>query len=401
MHEKRLKEIRDRLAAINARKLEIRGLLTDAAQQVDLGMLQTELVGLDTEARNLTGEQETIEQRQQIAAGINAGTIAGSPIQNPAEQRQTAFESMSREERLATPEYRSGFFKSLLGKPLTETEKRAYDSSTTAVIPTQTSDQLFQKMVKIAPLLNEITLLRVAGDVKFAVQGTRDYAAQHTENATITPAGDTMVYVSLGGYDFVKLIRISKTISTMSIPAFEGWLTDMLSQDIAVKIEDSIINGTGTSQPKGIEKSNTWAAGTNAVQYTHGGSPAYDDVVGLIALLPARYTGNAKFLCNNKFLYGQLAKIKDGNHRPILVQDFSNPIAQRILGFPILISDKVADGTMYFGDYKQMVGNLAQDVTVESNTSSGFTARAIDFLGSAIFDCGVALPDAFIKMSEA
>lgn len=384
----RLKEIRDR-------KAEIRGLLTDPKQKADLDALELEL-------RSLDDEEKDIERRQQIADDINLGITEGSPITKPvpaAEKRD--FASMSREELLAAPEYRSAFFKSLLGKPLNETEKRAYDSGTTAVIPTQTSDQLFQKMVKIAPMLNEITLLRVAGAVKFAIQGTRDDAAQHMENADITPAADTMAYVQLGSYDFVKLIRISKTISTMAIPAFEGWLTDMLAQDIAVKLEDAIINGTGSSQPKGIEKSNTWAAGTNLVEFTKGGSPTFDNVVDLISLLPARYSGNAKFLCNNKFLYGQLAKIKDDQHRPILVQDFSNPIAQRILGFPVLISDKVADKTLYFGDYKQMVGNLAQDVTVESSTESGFKARAIDFLGSAIFDCAAALPDAFNKMDES
>lgn len=383
-----------RLIEIRARKVEIRGLLTDNTKTVNLDELETEL-------RSLDAEEKELERRQQIADGINTGAITGNPINPPVPAvEKRAFENMPKEELLSTPEYRSGFFKSLLGRPLAEAEKRAYDSSTTAVIPTQTSDVLFQKMVKVAPMLDEITLLRVAGNIKFAVQGARDDATQHAENAAIAPAADTMVYVELGGYDFTKLIRISKTVSTMSIPAFEGWLTDMLSQDIAVKIEDASINGTGSSQPKGVEYANTWGI-TNSVQYTHGGSPAYDDVVNLISLLPARYNGNAKFLCNNKFLYGQLAKIKDDQKRPILVQDFSNPIAQRILGFPILISDKVADDTLYFGDYKQIVGNLAQDVTVESSTQSGFTARAIDFLGSAIFDCDIALPDAFAKLSEA
>jgi len=175
----------------------------------------------------------------------------------------------------------------------------------------------------------------------------------------------------------------------------------MLSSDIAVKIEDFTINGTGSSQPNGIEKAVTWTVGTNNVQFVHGSSPAYDDVVELISYLPARYTGNAKFLCNNKFLYGQLAKIKDSNKRPILVQDFSNPIAQRILGYPIMVSDKVPDNTLYFGDFKQMIGNLAQDVTVEMSTASGFLNRSVDFLGSALYDCDVALTDAFCKMSEA
>jgi HK97 family phage major capsid protein len=398
-----------RLAEIEARKVEIRAELEKKDPKTDLDKLETEL-------RSLNAEKAQIEKREQIIKGLNEGKLEGRQLPNPLDPKskeKREFENMPREDLLKTEEYRGAFFKSLLGKTMTDNEKRAfeaanssaekrsYDSSTTAVIPTATSDILFQKMVKVAPLINEITLLRVAGNVKFAVQGTRDDAALHTENAAITPAGDTLVYVELGGYDITKIIRISKTIQTMAISAFEGWLTDMLATDIAVKIEDFTINGTGSSQPNGVEKAVTWIVGTNNVQFTKGGSPIYDNVVDLISYLPARYTGNAKFLCNNKFLYGMLAKIKDDNKRPILVQDFSNPIAQRVLGFPVLISDKVADKTLYFGDFKQMVGNLAQDVTVEMSTASGFLNRSIDFLGSALYDCDVALTDAFCKLSEA
>ena len=34
----------------------------------------------------------------------------------------------------------------------------------------------------------------------------------------------------------------------------------MLAEAIARKVEDFFINGTGTSQPKGIDKANTWGA---------------------------------------------------------------------------------------------------------------------------------------------
>ena len=406
-----VRSINDQIDALNTDIAELRGLAKPAAPAAPIAAPDVP-VAPDADEQRSKEIQEAEQRRIAAAGGQTFNPLATYAVGNGVPQERS-LDGMSREDVLNTPEYRSAFLKTLLGRPMTENEKRAsemvtgnvekrsYDSGTTAVIPTQTSDVLFQKMIKIAPLINEITLLRVAGNVKFAVQGTRDAAALHTENAAITPAGDTLVYVELGGYDITKVIRISKTIQTMAISAFEGWLTDMLADDIAVKIEDYSINGTGSSQPNGIEHAVTWAAGTNAVEFTHGGSPTYDNVVDLISLLPARYSGNARFLCNNKFLYGQLAKIKDDSKRPILVQDFSNPIAQRVLGFPILISDKVADNTLYLGDFKQEIGNLAQDVTVEVSEASGFLNRSVDFLGSALFDCDVALTDAFCKLSEA
>lgn len=386
----RLQEIEKRLAEIKV-ELEKDGADIDA---------------LEREAQDLINERkailEKIEKRNKIISDITGG--AGSVINDFLPKPEERKKEFSKDTVLDTPEYRSAFLKKLLGKNLTEVEERAYTSasdSAGAVIPTQTANELFDKMTKIAPMLNEITLLRVAGNVKFAVQNARAAASSHTENADVTPASDSLAYVELAGYERIKVIRISKTVQTMSINAFEGWLTDMLAEDIAVALENDIINGTGSSAPKGIEKANIWAAGTNAIEYTNGGSPTYDNVMDMIALLPQRYHAGAKFLCNSKFLYGKLAKIKDDQKQPILVKDMVNGIQFRIMGFPVLLSDKVTDGVMYFGNYRKVVGNLAQDILVESSTQSGFLSNSVDFRGTVIFDCDIALADAFIKMYEA
>jgi len=385
----RLQEIEARLAAIKV-ELEKDGADIDA---------------LEKEVKKLTEERERlleqVEKRKKIIDDISngAGSVINDFLPKPEERKK----EFSKDTVLDTPEYRSAFLKRLLGKELTEVEQRAYSSaanSAGAVIPTQTANELFAKMTAIAPMLNEITLLRVAGNVRFAIQDTRGDAAGHNENADINPAGDKLKYVDLAGYERVKVIRISKTVQTMSINAFEGWLVDMLAEDIAVALENDIINGSGTSGPKGIESANTWTVNTNMIEYANTGL-TYDNVMDMIALLPQRYHAGAKFLCNSKFLYGKLAKIKDETKHPILVKDMANGIQFRIMGFPVLLSDKVADGVMYFGNYKKLVGNLAQDITVESSTQSGFLANAIDFRGSVIFDCDIALPDAFVKMKNA
>lgn len=387
----RLQEIEKRLAEI---KVELEN------DNADIDALEKEVKELTEERKAI---QEKIERRKEIMANIvsGEGTIITDFIPNKEERK---FENMTKEEILETPEYRSAFLKKLLGKPLTEAEERAYtsaDNSAGAVIPTLTASELFDKMVAIAPMIDEITLLRVAGNVKFAIENVRDAATKHTENAAVTPAGDSLAYVTLAGYEYIKVIRISKTVQTMSINAFENWLTDMLAEDIAVAIENDIINGDGVSGPKGVEYAATWVADENLIEYANGGSPSYDNVMDMIAALPLRYHSGAKFLCNSKFLYGKLAKIKDDQKQPILVKDMANGLQFRIMGFPVLLSDKVADGVMYFGNFKKIVGNLAQDVTVESSTQSGFLNNSIDFRGTAIFDCDIALPDAFIKMAEA
>ena len=104
---------------------------------------------------------------------------------------------LDKENILASKEYRSAFFKSLQRKELNEAEKRAMTSASNsagAAIPTQTANILVQKMFDVAPLLSEITLLRIAGNVTVATGLERDSAYQHTENANITASNEIYEY---------------------------------------------------------------------------------------------------------------------------------------------------------------------------------------------------------------
>lgn len=342
-------------------------------------------------------ELEAIETRKQNALNISAGTAKVFVKEERKVEQQVQFD---KETVRDTPEYRSAFIKKLQGKALTELEERAYITSDSgvagAVIPTELANTIFDKMTKIAPMLNEITLLRVAGNLRFAVENASADAAIHTENAAVTPASDTLAYVDLAGFEYVKIQRISKTVSTMAIPAFEAWLSKVLAEDIAVQLENAIINGNGSGAPKGVEYARTWTNASTGIDF--GDAVTYDHILNLIALLPARYDANAKFLMGKAMFYQQIMNIKDAEGNPIVARDFANAAQMKILGYPVIISDKVAASTAYLGDYSKVVGNLAQDITVDKSMESAFTSNAIDYRGAALFDCDIALVDAFVKL---
>ena len=199
----RLQEIETRLAAIKG-ELE--------QEDADIDKLEKEVIALKEERKGL---QEQVEKRKQIIDEINAG--AGTLVPNLTPPK----EGRSEEPKgVDSKEYRSAFFKTLQNKPLTDVEKRVYSlvpNTAGAVVPTETANMIFDNMTKIAPMLNEIQLLRVAGGLRFAVQGVRNAAAAHVENAPVVPAADTMVTVTLTGFEFIKVIRISQTIQTMAI----------------------------------------------------------------------------------------------------------------------------------------------------------------------------------------
>lgn len=326
------------------------------------------------------------------AANLNA--LKENKVVAPAASNFVSEEKMNQ----TKSNYREAFFKNLMGKELNQAEKLAFDSGTSsagAAIPTETVEEIIIKLKEKAPLLNEITLLQVEGNVKFAVEGTVTEAQKHAENATITPDGDVLVEVSLGGYEIVKLIQVSDTVSTMSINAFESWLVDMLVESISLKITKYLITGSGTNEPQGVDKANTWNA-NNSVTVAKSASLTNENVLALIGLLGGGYDPNAKFLLSKKTLFTDFMPLQDKGKNDIVTREGKD---YYVYGYPVMIDSGVAEHEAYFGDFKKIVGNLAETVNVK--TQFDINSNSNKYLGVAMFDNQVAIGEAFVKLAKA
>lgn len=381
----RIKEIEARLAAIK-KEIEERG---DA-------MKAEEIDALEKETKELTEERAGLIAAAEKRNGILDNIAKGAGIVSRTfEQKQ---DNADPDDPFGTPEYRSAWLKNLRRLPLTDAEKRAYAnaSSTGAeVVPTQTANEIISKVKKLAPMLNEVTLLHVKGAVKFAVEGTNNDAAIHKENAAITAAADTLTTVTLTGYEIIKLVQISDTVMTMSIAAFESWIVDMLAEAIARKVEDFFINGTGSSQPKGIDKANTWGA-ENSVTVTKAGSLTAANVQTLIGLLNAGYDRNAKFAMSKKTLFTDFMPLQDNSKNHIVTVQGNNYF---VYGYPVLLSDYVKEHEAFLGDFKKVCANLAENINVKN--AYDIDTNSYKYSGIAIFDCTPAIGEAFVKLAKA
>ena len=382
----RIKEIEARLAAIK-QEIEERG---DAMKAEEIDALENETKELTEERAGLIA---AAEKRNGILDNIAKG--GGVSIRSFGNKEEG---NADPEDPYGTPEYRSAWLKNLRRLPLTDAEKRAYANASgtgAEVVPTQTANEIISKVKKLAPMLNEVTLLHVKGAVKFVVEGTNNDAAIHTENAAITPAADTLTTVTLSGYEIVKLVQISDTVMTMSIAAFESWIVDMLAEAIARKVEDFFINGTGTSQPKGIDKANTWGA-TNSVSVGASASLTAANVQTLIGLLNAGYDRNAKFVMSKRTLFTDFMPLQDtGKNHIVTVQGNS----YFVYGYPVLLSDYVKEHEAFLGDFKKVCANLSESINVKN--AYDIDTNSYKYSGIAIFDCQPAIGEAFVKLVKA
>lgn len=338
---------------IEARKVEIR-------EEVESTEDIEKVKELEKEVDALNEEETQIEEQEK-----------NEEVAEEMEEKKSVVKEIEREERKMEEkkEYRDIYLSKLMGKELNE-EERSVLVANDGAIPTETQNTIFEKIVKKAPMLDEITLLNVKGNVSFYVEGTRTDGADHTEGADITESNVPLIKVDLAGTEIVKLATISDTVKTMSIPAFEGWLTDMLADSIANAIEKKILNTietTGTSVTAGLDASG---------------------IRSLVAGLPAGYEAGAKFYVNKSLFYNNILALQDLSKNELVTREGGKYF---ILGYEVVVSDKATKVT--FGNATKFVGNLAEDINVHSQYNIG--NNTYSYSGVAIYDGKVADATAF------
>lgn len=381
------KEIEARLAAIRQEC---------QADGADLDALTAETEKLQEERAALTAQAE---KRSRLLAGIAA--TPGIPAVEAPKSETRNFEIMTKEAVIATPEYRNAFCKYLQargskrGADMTDLERRAWTTATAsggAAVPTELSDKIWEKVYQTAPLLQEITLYHVPGELTIAVEDDTADPAEHTEGAALTAAADTLTSVTLGQYEVCKLTKASKSIAKMSIPAFMSFLVTSLSAGLARFLVKRIISGSGSSQATGVDKANTWGAG-NSVTVAKAATLTTANVLELISLLPGGYDANGKFLMSKKTLFQDFMPLQDKSKNDLVMWQNGT---YYIYGYPVMLDDNVTVHEAYLGDFSKYVANMAEEINVTGDFE--IKENSFYFLGACMFDGKPAVADAFRKL---
>ena len=307
----------------------------------------------------------------------------------------------------ATPEYRTAFYKTLMGKELTDGENRAFAaaqaekradafntlSSSAAVVPTTTLNEVVKQARGVNGLFDEIRLFSVPNNLSVPVGTPGDAASWHTEGAAVERKDVTTAAVTFTGRELIKVMSMSAAVKRMDISAFERYITDELKASIADAIGAAIVSGTGSGQPTGILSGVTWN-NKNRIQTA---SLTADNLLSAIALLPAGYAAGAKFAMSTATLFGTVYPLKDGDGRYFFTDPERGGV-RRLFGFEIVLDDNIPAGTILFGNFRYYGVNIPQGVAVEVSRESGFTSGLIDYRALCIADGKPIVPGAFVKV---
>lgn len=384
MNEMTLQQVEERLIALD---VEVR-------ESADISAIEA---ATEEKKQLLTRKAELVdlEQRKQTALDLTAGKAPEKIMEERKVEQKMDVEKMLDH---SSEEYRHAWLKNLQGKEISEVERRALTGGTSA-LPEQTANKVIDILLDTVPLLNEIELFRMPGSINIAVETLAPGATREAAGGLVTESSATLRQVTLNGYNMNAFIRLGADLAQQAVPAFEDWLTRKLADAIANKIEDFIINGDGDGDPKGIDNYvTTWdVSDGTGVAWTGSSGAALDvdDLDKAIGNIPAKYDQAAKFVMSKKTFYTNVVNLTDVNNLPVVERDGRTFYVR---GFPVVFSSYVADGAIYFGDFKRgMVGNLSSDVRVEKQRNLAYNAW--DFLGWGVFDCAPAAAGCIVKIA--
>src|SRR5690625_3572123 len=248
------------LEVIESRAQEI-GKVIDTDANADVQALNIELDGLKEAKAN-------IEQRSQGNQGTQFNPVTGTSFnQGQNVPTENVFES---------PEYRSAFYKTMLGQKLDDVEQRTFNyamdqqeterradafnttTNSAAVLPTQTLNEVIKKARTMDGLIGHVRNFNIPTNISVPIGTPHNKAEWHTEGEKVDSESVSTASVEFSGYEIIKVFSISAAAKKMTVQAFESYLIEELTNCVMETIADALVNGDGDKKGTGIDAGITW-----------------------------------------------------------------------------------------------------------------------------------------------
>lgn len=243
-----------------------------------------------------------------------------------------------------------------------------------------------------------------AGTVRIPKLVSMTAPAWHGENELITEVDATFGEVTLldGVKSLKSITRFSNELARSSVVALDSALRDRMVLDVAVKIDEAFINGTGAAGiPRGILN----YTGVQAV--TAVGALTLDKLLDAVALAYSANvdTARLRWMMPSRTFIG-LRKIKDTAGQYLLQPDVTADAPFRLLGIPVTVTNRIPtnggagtnEGSVVLADFSQIAvaRDLAPSVKLLDQTYAEFDQQAIRVV--ARYDAAPLNPQAVIVL---
>ncbi len=341
-----LKEIEARIAEIK-KELETRGAELTVEES---NKLVDEAEQLNEQRKALV---EAAEKRNAALANIAGGE--GVTVRTFAAPNGAA--AVEDDDKYATMAYRKAFMQYVVRGTAIPAEYRGNENTTTGevgyVIPTTVVDTIISKLENVGGIMALVTKTAYKGGVAIPKANVKPVATWVAEGAGSDKQQQAVGSVTFAYHKLRCAVSVSLEVDTMSITAFEAYLTRVVVEAMTKKLEESIIKGSGSGQPTGII--NTTPADGDSIASVSVAALAYSTLIDAEAELPEEYEGGAKWCMSKKTFMG-FAGLVDNNGQPIarVNHGLDGKVERYLLGREVVCTQHLpsfaaADANAYFG----------------------------------------------------
>lgn len=369
-----------RLAEINARKLEIRAALPEANAEA--------LEGFKTELETLEAEERSIQEKIDIAEKINIGEVRGKIMEKPVVEVKSIDTEM---------EYRKAFMAYVLRGKEIPIELRADASATVsdlgAGVPTTLLDRIVDKLEATGMVLSRVTRTNYKGGLSIAVSALKPTASWVNEGAGSELKEKTTAAVTFTYFKLRCAVSVSLEVNEMAISAFESAIVANIAEAMVKALEQAIISGVGTASPKGI------LAETPVSGQAIDGTPSYASIMAAEAALPLAYENDAVWFMSKGTFYQLMAEVgTDGQPLARINQGLDGKPVRALMGREVVLCPYVdtyatgmTDETVFafLFNPKDYVLNTNFNVALkkyEDNTTDDVVTKAIMLVDGKVID---------------
>lgn len=349
----------------------------------------------------------------EAAAAANLRALADNPCvtdlsAHSVEVRDgTVFAAMGGsepEDMYDSVEYRKAFMAHVIRGEALPAKFTAADANTKttdipAVIPTTVMQKIVEKMESTGMILPLVTRTAYKGGVKIPTSTVKPTAVWVAEGA-----GSERQKKTTGSIDFAynKLrcaISVSLETDVMALPVFEATFIANVTEAMVKALEQAIVNGSGSGQPKGFltETPET----DQALTMKAAEKLSYQTLVDAEAALPLAYENGAVWFMTKKTFMAFVSMV-DANKQPIArVNHGINGRPERtLLGRSVVLNDYMpsyADSMAEVGiiaalfDPKDYILNTNLNMTIkryEDNETDDQVTKAVMLVDGKVVDKG-------------
>lgn len=354
MRENREEKVKSLENVLNAAKTENRAMT--AEEQASFDAIEKEIADID----------KTIEAEERAAKAKNTKETGD----NGAEQ-----ETQEELEERAFVKYVLGAAAGL--------EERAGELNLTmanngAIVPTSIANKIIKKVKDISPILSRATVYYMTGDLKVPVYGAssgHDVKVAYSDDFTeLTADAGKFTSVDLKGYLVGALTLIGRKLKTNAMFNVTDFIVNYMAEEIAAFLEGELLNGTTSKMEGALSTTNEKTAAAAA-------AITADELIDLQAQVKQAFQSDACWIMHPE-TFTAVKKLKDGQSRYLLQDDFSGEFPYRLLGKPVFVSDnmpKIATGakTVLYGDMSGLSVKIAEQLEIEVLREKYATQHAI------------------------